>query len=75
MINYDLDQQQKAAQFQGNEQAFLDGMTDGSHGYPLRFKRMHDTAYIKGYASGIAQWATELERREQENYGDSALEF
>lgn len=72
MINYDLDQQQKAAQFEGTEQAYLDGMTDGSHGYPLRFKRMHNTAYIKGYCKGIAQWAAELERREQENYNQPA---
>lgn len=75
MVNYDLDQQQKSAQEQGIEQAYLDGLTDGSHGYPIRLKRMHDVAYIKGYCAGIAQWAAELERREQENYADSALEF
>ena len=72
---YQIDQQQKDAQQQGIEQAYLEGVTDGSHGYPIRLKRMHDTAYIKGYVVGISQWAQELERREIENYGDSALEF
>jgi len=75
MINYDLDQQQKLVQEEGIGQAYLDGVTDGSHGYPLRLKRIHDIAYIKGYCQGINQWATELERREQENYAQSALEF
>ena len=75
MINYDADSKQKAAQEQGIEQAYLDGLTDGSHGLPLKLKRMHDTAYINGYVIGISQWAQELERREQENYADSALEF
>lgn len=75
MINYDLDQQQKDIQQQGTEQAYLDGLTDGSHGYPLLLKRMHDLAYIKGYVIGITQWATELERREQENYANSVFEF
>lgn len=53
------------------DQAYLTGLSDGSHGYPIRLKRIHDTAYIKGYAQGINHWATELERREQENYGQS----
>jgi hypothetical protein len=75
MIYDTIDQQQKDIQQQGTEQAYLEGMTDGSHGYPLRLKRMHDTAYIKGYVIGITKWAAELERREQENYADSALEF
>lgn len=50
---------------------YLTGFTDGSHGYPLRLKSIHNTAYIKGYSKGIAEWAAELERREQENYGRS----
>jgi len=50
---------------------YLAGFTDGSQGYPLRLKFIHNTAYIKGYCKGIAGWATELERREQENYGQA----
>ena len=59
MINYDLDLD------------YLAGFNDGSHAYPVRLKLMHNTAYIKGYCKGIAQWAAELERREEENYGQS----
>lgn len=75
MINYDIDQRQKDLQAQGNQESHIAGCSDGSLGLPLRIKFMHDTAYIKGYVIGISQWAAELERREQENYADSALEF
>lgn len=51
---------------------YLAGFSDGSHGYPLRLKFIHNTAYIKGYCKGIAEWAAELERREQENYNQPA---
>jgi hypothetical protein len=61
---YDLDQDLNTD--------YLAGFSDGSHGYPLRLKLMHNTAYIKGYCKGISQWAAELERREIENYGQSA---
>ncbi len=63
MIDYDLNLDQDIN--------YLAGITDGSHGYPLRLKLMHNTAYIKGYCKGINQWCAELERREQENYGQS----
>lgn len=70
---YQIDQkdQQQQAQFNLN----LLGITDGSHGYPLQIKYMHDSAYLNGYVIGISQWAQEIERREQENYADSAMEF
>lgn len=75
MINYDLDQQQKSAQEQAQLDLNLLGITDGSHGYPLQIKFMHESAYINGYVIGISQWAQELERREQENWASSAVEF
>lgn len=60
MINYDLNLD------------YLAGFRDGSRAYPVRLKLMHNKAYIKGYCKGIAEWATELERREQENYNQPA---
>ena len=63
MIPYHIDQQQKAQQLEGTQDREIEGITDGSHAYPLQVKYIHDLTYIKGYVMGISQWATELQDR------------
>ena len=75
MIPDDIDQQQKAQQLEGAENRRIEGFTDGSYGYPLQIKYMHNLTYIEGYAIGICQWKDELERRERENFEQAGMEF
>ncbi|NEP00865.1 MAG: hypothetical protein F6K58_19810 [Symploca sp. SIO2E9] len=75
MIPYDIDQHNKEVQEQGRIDLEVEGLTDGSHGYPLTIKYMHDLTYISAYVIGITRWKDELERRERENYEASLLEF
>lgn len=71
---YEIDELQVNLQ-ESYEEHHLKGFTDGSHGYPLQIKHMHELTYLRGYAIGITQWIKELERREQENYANSVFKF
>ncbi|NEP56923.1 MAG: hypothetical protein F6K31_07835 [Symploca sp. SIO2G7] len=56
-------------------EAYIDGLTDGSHGYPFNLKFMHHFEYMSGYVEGLIKWRDELLRREQTNLELSAFEF
>ncbi len=71
MINHTRNQQPKNPA----HASYLTGIADGSKGFPLQIKFMHNCDYINGYILGLGQWATELEQQEQESQINAALEF
>ena len=54
---------------------YLEGITDGSHGFPFPLKNIHNRSYMLGYLEGLKKWCDELYQREQKNLEASVFEF